>query len=273
MRWTKSRSSCPASDRPESSGISYQFFMETEIADNLIYRRELSLTALDVDRYQRLRMSALFRYLQRSAVIHTTELGCGKDRTLERGLLWVVARVRIEVNRLPGYEDTVELESRPGDMMHIIFPRHVTLKSPEGEEYLRATSLWMLADAKTRRMVFPARYGIEIPGCRDDAAIRDLPEIREIHPQREMIRTVRYSDIDINGHVNNTHYPDWLDDLFDEEFHRTHFWKSLQINYMNEIPAGSEVHLGVEQAGNKVLVEGRTDSQVRLRMSAEAAPV
>lgn len=51
---------------------------------------------------------------------------------------------------------------------------------------------------------------------------------------RLYIKIVGYSDIDVNGHLNNSKYIDFIMDCFSFENHKRYRVKSIQINYMNE---------------------------------------
>ena len=57
-----------------------------------IYERELLLGSEHVDCFQRLRLSTLFELLQTASIRHTEALVMGRDKTLYRGLLWIIAR-------------------------------------------------------------------------------------------------------------------------------------------------------------------------------------
>jgi acyl-ACP thioesterase len=46
--------------------------------------------------------------------------------------------------------------------------------------------------------------------------------------------TVRYSDIDVNHHVNSARYIGWLLDSYPAEFHRDHTLTTLEVNYLGE---------------------------------------
>ena len=54
-------------------------------------------------------------------------------------------------------------------------------------------------------------------------------------------RTVRYSDIDINGHLNNVKYLDFIMDSFSLEEHRSLNVKSIEISYSNESLPGDTI--------------------------------
>ncbi len=87
-----------------------------------VFSRELRLKNRDVDMYRRLRTSRLFELLQEAAIAHTEALGMGREKTLDRDLLWVVTLQRAEISRMPEYDETVRVESWPGETMHVLFP-------------------------------------------------------------------------------------------------------------------------------------------------------
>ena len=64
-----------------------------------LYERELRLRSKDVDMHRRLRTSVLFELLQEAAIAHTEALGMGREKTLDRGLLWIVTMQSAEIRR------------------------------------------------------------------------------------------------------------------------------------------------------------------------------
>ena len=65
-----------------------------------IYTERLTLRSRDVDMFRRLRTSELFKLLQEASIRHTEQLGMGRDRTLDRGILWVLLMQRAEIVRM-----------------------------------------------------------------------------------------------------------------------------------------------------------------------------
>ena len=210
-----------------------------------IYERRFRLKSSDVDKDRRLRTSVLFSMLQEAAIAHTEELGMGREKTLDRGLLWIVTLQRAEIERMPLYDEDVVLRSWPGRTMHLLFPRYFSLETEAGEPLLKASSIWSLIDARTRAIVFPEKHGIEIEGVTTGAEIAlpsaprpvgqaasgqadsaaqpvgangladgAAPKIRTA----ERSFTVPYSFVDLNSHMNNTRYFDLAEDMiFDLE--------------------------------------------------------
>lgn len=229
-----------------------------------IYQKTIKILASDVDIHQHLRMSALTRFLQEASIAHTELLGCTREKTFDRGLLWVVSRIRFQMTRPIFYDEEISLQTWPGKTMHVLFPRYYRICDKAEKTILNGSSIWLLIDAKKRTFLFPDRYGIEIPGIirEDETALPE--ELSAIPPDanfRQTIRNVPYSDLDLNGHVNNTRYSDWIDDLHSVSWHGNHLPKTVQMNFRKEIRPEATVSLCWQEPEQDGLfkVEGKAD--------------
>ena len=131
--------------------------------DRLTYEKKILIRSEQVDMTRRLRMSELFRIMEEASIAHTEELGCTRDRTLDRGLLWIITRQQAEIEELPAYDEEITVRSWQGDMMHVFFPRFYEIERA-GRVIVRGQALWMLIDEESRQMVMPEDYDIFIPG-------------------------------------------------------------------------------------------------------------
>ena len=240
-----------------------------------IYEKAYQLKSSDVNRWQRLRTSVLMRWLQEAAIAHTEELGMGRDKTLDRGILWIVSLQRTEILRMPVYDEKIIVRSWPGKTMHVFFPRYYELVSEDKQETLvRASALWMLLDEKTRRFVFPDTYGIVIEGCMTgrEAALPASPKSLPLTEEKRF--AVPFSYVDLNGHMNNTKYCDLADDLlpFEKE---GQLLKMLSAEYLHEIREGQDVRLrwGFGEGTPSAFLTGEDEAGTALfRLRLEYAP-
>ena len=177
-----------------------------------IFERELLLGSEHVDCFRRLRTSTLFELLQTLSIRHTEELGMGRDKTLDRGLLWVIARQYVVIDRMPEYDERITLRSWPGETMRVLFPRYYEILSQSGETLVRGSAVWSLMDAKERTTAFPDEYGIEIAGVETGRELPYLTKLKAIETPNRFDFTVPYSYVDLNGHMNNTRYFDLAED-------------------------------------------------------------
>jgi len=86
-----------------------------------------------------------------------------------------------------------------------------------------------------------------------------------------MTRPVYYSDVDINGHMNNTKYADIACDAVHYERFRDVFLSEVQINYLQESFPEDEILVFCAEAADAYYVRGadaggQSRFEARLRM-------
>lgn len=198
------------------------------------YYRKYILEATEVNSADRLKNSRLLAIIQEVAGEHSALLGTDRDALESKRLFWAVIRHRVQITRLPRSGETIHVHTWPMPTTRTAYPRATVAYDQENRELFRCISLWVLMDMSTRAMVLPGRSGVEVAGCLQGNEL-SLPGslLPQKLPNAEQ-RTVRFSDLDINGHMNNCRYMEWVDDLLPSEFHKTHDPKELLVCYLSE---------------------------------------
>ena len=231
-----------------------------------VYREELLLRSKDVDMFRRLRTSELFRLLQEASIRHTEQLGMGRDKTLDKGILWVLLMQRAEIARMPEYDERIVIKSWPGKTMHLLFPRFYSLETAAGEPLLKASALWSLVDAKTRKVVFPEKYGVAIEGVVTGEEIAMPGAVAKADCSGTRDFTVPYSFVDLNGHMNNTRYFDLAEDCVGLA-ERGRLLGGVSTEYQNEARLGETLQLRWGEDEKGVYLCGETQRPVfRMRL-------
>ena len=231
-----------------------------------VYREELLLRSKDVDMFRRLRTSELFRLLQEASIRHTEQLGMGRDKTLDKGVLWVLLMQRAEILRMPEYDENIVLKSWPGKTMHLLFPRFYSLETASGEPLLKASALWSLVDEKTRKVVFPEKYGVVIDGVATGEEIAMPGAVAKADCAFKRDFTVPYSFVDLNGHMNNTRYFDLAEDCVGAAA-AGKLLRGVSVEYQNEARLSQTLHLRWSGEDGSVFLCGETDRPVfRMRL-------
>ncbi|MBQ3356083.1 MAG: hypothetical protein IJG45_03085 [Oscillospiraceae bacterium] len=231
-----------------------------------MYEQTYRVLSSDADPMRRLRLSRLFTLLQEASIAHTIELGMGREKTLDRGLLWIVTLQQASIRRLPVYDEKYRLLSWPGKTMHLFFPRHYRLENADGELLVEANALWALMDAGTRRIVFPEEHGIQISEEKTgwETPLPSPPQSPKEPDADEF--AVPYSYADLNGHMNNTRYFDLAEDRMPEEL-RCRRVRSIRAEYAHEIRAGERITLLSETQTDQFLLLGERDGQKLFKLS------
>ncbi len=208
-----------------------------------VYERELLLGSEHVDCFRRLRTSTLMELLQTASIRHTEELGMGREKTLDRGLLWVIARQHVIIERWPVYDERIIIRSWPGETMRVLFPRYYEIASAaDGSVLVKGSAVWSLMDMETRTTAFPDEYGVEIDGVETGREIPFLTRLTALETTESRDFTVPYSYVDINGHMNNTRYFDLVEDSVGIPAEGREL-AELQTEYSAEAPLGSTLRL------------------------------
>lgn len=234
-----------------------------------MYREELLLRSKDVDLHRRLRTSRLFELLQEASIRHTEQLGMGRDKTLDKGLLWIVGLQRAQISRMPVYDEQILLKSWPGDTMHLFFPRYYQMETAAGEVLLRSSALWTLVDQETRKVVFPEKYGVVIPGEPTGEEIGLPSSPRRMELSESVPFRVPYSYVDLNGHMNNTRYFDLAEDCVPASREGRPL-RLVQTEYVSEAKLGDELQVRWGTDGKGFYLQGEGEKPV-FRMRLEYA--
>ena len=210
------------------------------------YTQYFEINDLTVDRFGRMKPSAMLYTIQEAAGGHCNELQLDYDRLSQRNLFWAVIRHRLQVTRLPKRGETNRVETWPLPTTRAAFPRSVVAYDEEGNECFRAISLWVLMDKNTRNMILPGKSGIMVPG---QIRGNELPAPGSLVPGNLLhheSRVIRFTDLDRNGHMNNTRYLDWISDLLPSSFHESHTVKDFTICYHAEGMEGQDLDIAWE---------------------------
>ena len=208
------------------------------------FRRSIRIRDCDVSVNRALRPSCLFSMLQEASIDHTEQLGAGRSKTLDRGYLWVIARQSVTISRMPVYDEEIMLESWPGEMLHVLFPRYYRILDKNGECLLSASAIWSLINADTRSFVFPESAGINVPGIVTGYEIPLPSGIRRQETASFREFTVPYSYTDINGHMNNIRYLDEAENMIPELAEQRSL-RGIDVEYSHEICRGERMTISL----------------------------
>ena len=106
--------------------------------------------------------------------------------------------------------------------------------TPRGKEIFRSLSMWILMDMKSRAMVLPGKAGIEVQGLLTGSELKAPGSLAPKNLTHITSRRVGYSDLDRNGHMNNTRCLEWIGDLLPSSFHANHVPSEIIVCYHAE---------------------------------------
>ena len=208
-----------------------------------IYVNQYAVNDSVVDRYGRLRPAAILFLAQDMAGRHCVQLELTYEQLAARGLFWAVTRHRVRVNRLPRSGETITLETWPMPTTRVAYPRALRATDEKGRELFSVISLWVLMDIHSRAMVLPGKSGVEVSGILRGSELSAPLGLPAKELESSTLRQVCFTDLDRNGHMNNTRYLDWVYDLLPSDFHEGHSLEEMTVCYLAEGLEGQKLKL------------------------------
>ena len=209
------------------------------------WEESLKVRAYDVDSNNRLKLSSFFNYMQDVASAHADNLNVGWKALQTEGLFWVLSWMKIDFENYPKFEDVIKIKTWPKGKYKLYALRDFILSDGNLEIYGKASSAWLLLNLQTKRINDLNKFLINIPYSPNDHALNVLPEKINLENSKEtfLYKQVDYTDIDINEHVNNAKYIEYIQNCYDLDFHKNYKIKSLTVSFNSETKFGDKLEL------------------------------
>jgi fatty acyl-ACP thioesterase A len=200
-------------------------------------------------------MPSICNYLQEAASINAGELGFSKSNFDDSGenVSWVLTRLIVKMTDYPKWEDEITVETFPRGGRKIVAWRDFEIKNSSGETIGAASSEWMLIDLASRKVVAVPSAVLECIDPDSAPVLGENPFSKLRFPDGDATEpltfTAQKSHIDLNGHVNNVHYLEWM--LEACESFRPH---EMEVIFRGETMAGDKVLVTAAEAGESTLL-------------------
>lgn len=230
---------------------------------NKIFEDTYRLRAADFDRWSRLRPASIMDLFQDIAGRHANELGVGIATLGPKNLAWVIVKLRFRVLRDCKMYDSVRVRTWPLPPERIGYRREYLITDDAGESIVEGSSEWVLMDFESRKIVpggsiYPLDEFCMVKNYEDR-----FPRTRGFEAQGDAYTlTPPWSDFDVNGHVNNTKYANFvLDAVAPGEGQRI---RELRMEYHREVLPGEKLHILTRREGGALYARGESDSGERM---------
>lgn len=236
------------------------------------YVKEYNLRTYECDKNGYLRIVTLFNILQDMADSHASNLGLGMEFCLSNGLAWVGANYHIKIKRMPKIHENIKIVTWPSEERKLGAIRDFVVYDENQKEIIIASSQWILIDFVRKRPVALKDKLPQYKVVNEHSLISDfekLPEPENIDFTKNF--SVRFDDIDINMHVNNSLYPLWATEGLSHEFREDNLPQEIEISFKKEGHLGEDVEVISSLADNvslhsiKALSDNRELSRIRIK--------
>ena len=229
------------------------------------YEMNLRVDSRDVDLFNQCRPSAVLGVMQEAATQAALSLGVSGPEILKKyNCLWMVTRSWVELDAPLRWNDPITVKTWHRGASGASTYRDFDFYR-DGRPIGQATSIWVMVDVDEHKL-FRMKQLTEFQGTDGGDLCKSVRLRRVALPEQfdgRVRRDLRYSDTDINGHVNNTRYADFAcDSLRLEALGRDKFVRSFQIGYTGECRAGETLWVDTAVRGDELFARGMGDGEL-----------
>ena len=198
--------------------------------------------------------------------MQSIELGVSDKAILENyNLVWIITDYDIEVDRLPRFAEEITIETEALSYNRLFCYRRFTIYDETGQELIHMMATFVLMDRDSRK-VHAVEPEIVAPYQSDfDKKLIRGPKYESLDEPVSKDYHVRFYDLDMNGHVNNSKYLDWIFEVMGADFLTHYIPKKINLKYVKEVRPGGVITSAVERTGleskHEITSDGSTNAQ------------
>jgi acyl-CoA thioesterase FadM len=209
--------------------------------------QKFAINFFDCDYSAHLRISRLCEFFQEAALSYLRSQGIDYLSMIrEDKYTLVISRIKFRISHLPLWGEEISINTwLKGFNPEKVAWSDYDVRDSQGNSIIQATSTFLLINLESGKAVpfSEGPYHFETT-----SELSALPEAIDLltpkgMPRSVLVKEVRYSDIDLNSHVNNCRYSDWVLDAMDLDELKERGVRSVQLNYMQQIPFNAKVAL------------------------------
>ena len=189
------------------------------------------------------------------------------DKTIleDYNLVWIITDYDIEVVRLPRFAEEITIETEALSYNRLFCYRRFTIYDEAGQELIHMMATFVLMDRDSRK-VHAVEPEIVAPYQSDfDKKLIRGPKYESLEEPFSKDYHVRFYDLDMNGHVNNSKYLDWIFEVMGADFLTQYIPKKINLKYVKEVRPGGVITSAVERTGleseHEITSDGSTNAQ------------
>ena len=198
--------------------------------------------------------------------MQSIELGVSDKAILEDyNLVWIITDYDIEVARLPRFAEEITIETEALSYNRLFCYRRFTIYDEGGQELIQMMVTFVLMDRDSRK-VHAVEPGIVAPYQSDfNKKLIRGPKYANLEEPISKDYHVRFYDLDMNGHVDNSKYLDWIFEVMGADFLTKYIPKKINLKYVKEVRPGGVITSAVERTGlesqHEITSDGATNAQ------------
>lgn len=214
-----------------------------------VYSSNFKVRSYEVDTTGKATISSICNYFQEAAGLHAKHLAFDISDLLEKGMTWILYKMHIKIDHFPNRWDEIDVITWPSSGDGLRAFRDYKLCDKDGSLMGVGLSQWMILNVKNKRPVRLPKEIMDMGLETNDHIMKiDKKPIKSLEGENGVyITKVGRSDLDMNNHVNNVKYVDWVTGYGAETGQRC---TEVDIQYYSESNLGDHIVLATNKFEN-----------------------
>ena len=192
----------------------------------------------EVDPFFRQKIGSLFKLFTDAAVRHSERAGFGPRQLISTRHAWVLNKFGVRIHRYPEYGETLRVLTWHRGQKGVRAYREFEVFAGN-QRLAAASSVWLYIDMQNKKILrLPETVGTDYTVETESAlgmALNGWKSQRLFPADSHVKTTIRRSDYDPVGHVNNAAYLDYIETSVLAGFGETARIRTLNIEFLKEI--------------------------------------
>jgi len=204
-----------------------------------IWSEDYKINSYLVNLQGRAGLSAVLNFIQDVGMQHGVRLNVN---FADKNLLWVFTRQKLVMQRWPQFNEVITIKTWLRPVTHFVYRDFELFVGEEKVGF--CTSSFTVINGKTRK-IENLDFTIYREFYRTDYQLDLQPHKIPLHEDVETLAEfqVRNSDIDLNNHVNNTKYAQWILVSLPIDRLRIRYLHEYEINFIAEAKIGDKISI------------------------------
>lgn len=236
------------------------------------FAQPVRISSYETDLFSNMKLSSMARYFQEIAGRQLRENGLSYAFLREKGYVFLITKLNLLVHRYPQHMQDVVFETWAKPLgKGAEFVRCYEVRDLQGALLAEATTHWVLANPDTHKIVRPSSWPYTMPMVERSTKPAERYKIAKNTAAADVgARSVRFSDLDYNGHLNNAIYLDIIGDFLPLDILQ-YAVTEIRVLFRHEARLGDCIQICAGQANGDLytscgMVDGKVCYEAEFRL-------
>lgn len=214
-----------------------------------VFENAYVIPSYQLDSFRNLSPVGICQLFQEYAGRHAHLHEVGFNQLQPKAKSWMLSRIGVKINQVPKWQEKVRIHTWVRKYDRLFSYRDFEIQDENGNVLIAASTCWLVLDMASRRLsrVDQILENFEISDSRQ-ALEEELGKVEAFEPEEfTQPFSVKFSDVDMIGHVNNVRYIDWLVNGFPLSHWEEHQLAYFEVNFIAEAAYGDEIRVGIKE--------------------------